>query len=194
MNECVDWTESVGAYTDLYNETETTTWVGPAPEYASTNGAGYGYNGSCPEGNWPPEGKCDMTGPEEQYEEVCRLAPSGLLLALLLLTGGWSARTVQVQDPQSRDYQRPRRVRRRGEPPRYRCRLGCILLKMAARSLLTGAALPLLHLPHRARAASSAEHHLAALRLHRNLRGRRLPVPPPDLPRKPRLRSTEPYS
>ena len=138
MNECVDWTESVGAYTDLYNETETTTWVGPAPEYASTNGAGYGYNGSCPEGNWPPEGKCDMTGPEEQYEEVCRLAPSGLLLALLLLTGGWSARTVQVQDPQSRDYQRPRRVRRRGEPPRYRCRLGCILLKMAARSLRTG--------------------------------------------------------
>ena len=193
MNECVDWTESVGAYTDLYNETETTTWVGPAPEYASTNGAGYGYNGSCPEGNWPPEGKCDMTGPEEQYEEVCRLAPSGLLLALLLLTGGWSARTVQVQDPQSRDYQRPRRVRRRGEPPRYRCRLGCILLKMAARSLLTGAALPLLHLPHRARAASSAEHHLAALRLHRNLRGRRLPVPPPDLPRKS-IRSTEQYA
>ena len=27
----------------------------------------------------------------------------------------------------------------RGEPPRYRCHLGCILLEMAAISLLTGA-------------------------------------------------------
>eukprot|EP01043_Picozoa_sp_COSAG02_P000887 COSAG02_NODE_18_length_54986_cov_345.599322_21_plen_249_part_00 len=64
------WTEHVGAYVDLYNETEETDWAGPAPAFAPLrDGPGYGYNGSCPEGDYPPNGACGMTGPEEEYEE-----------------------------------------------------------------------------------------------------------------------------
>ena len=64
------WTEHVGAYVDLYNETEETDWAGPAPAFAPLrSGPGYGYNGSCPEGDYPPNGVCGMTGPEEEYEE-----------------------------------------------------------------------------------------------------------------------------
>jgi hypothetical protein len=66
------WTEAVGAFTDLYNETEETSWAGPGPAFAPTNGPAYGLNGSCPDPEssfWPPSGACGMTGPEEQYEE-----------------------------------------------------------------------------------------------------------------------------
>ena len=72
------WNEDVGGIVDLYNETEDTTWAGPAPNFEPTNGPAYGLNGSCdpggdPEGGggpfWPPSGACGMTGPEEEYEE-----------------------------------------------------------------------------------------------------------------------------
>jgi arylsulfatase I/J len=63
------WTEHVGVYTDLYNETEATTWHGAGPAYAPTDGPGYGLNGSTPDCEVYAEGQCGMTGPEEDYEE-----------------------------------------------------------------------------------------------------------------------------
>jgi hypothetical protein len=64
------WTEHVGPWVDLYNETETTTWAGPGPAYAPTNGAGYGYNSTVAECAAAYSGKsCGMTGPEDIYEE-----------------------------------------------------------------------------------------------------------------------------
>ena len=51
---------------------EDATWAGPGPAFAPTDGAAYGFNGSCSDGSgW--EGTCGMTGPEEQYEEFKRV-------------------------------------------------------------------------------------------------------------------------
>ena len=58
------WNEHVGAFVDLYNETEHTTWAGPGPAFKPTDGAAYGLNGSCDGYHG-----CGMTGPEEEYEE-----------------------------------------------------------------------------------------------------------------------------
>ena len=38
------WTEATGGHVDMYNESAATTWAGPGPAYAPTNGPGYGYN------------------------------------------------------------------------------------------------------------------------------------------------------
>jgi len=58
------WNEQVSGHVDMYNETATTTWAGPAPDYKPTDGPAYGLNGSC-----SADEHCGMTGPEEVYEE-----------------------------------------------------------------------------------------------------------------------------
>lgn len=42
---------------DLYNETDTTTWHGGAPDFKPTDGPAYGINGSCSlDPSWKDEG------------------------------------------------------------------------------------------------------------------------------------------
>lgn len=152
-----DWTEHVGAYVDLYNETAETNWAGPAPAYPPRrSGPGYGFNGSCPEGNWPPSGKCGMTGPEEEYEEF-KFKGRVLEIIEVRLCPRFSS-LISSRSPSRSPHSGPRCERRRGT------------------------AVPLLHQPHRSRAAAGSQYNLAALRLHPEVCRWRLPVPPPDLP------------